>query len=523
MAMLLSIAFFGCRPYTARDSVDAPLETPSAFARGPEAAPGATPEETPEATPDRWWEAFGDSTISALVERALSGNFGIRRAFARIAQAAALEAQAAAGHWPHVSGGFDVSRSRSRMFIGGPLGRVDRTTNQFNLGLQASYELDLWGRVGSLRDAAELEVRAGRLDLEAAAMTLTAEVVETYLRLVEQRAQERLLLQQVEVGERFLELTEIRFGQGLAAAVDVYQQRRLIAANLAEEPLVRSRAEVLENQLAALLGTAPGQEDFLTESNLPPLPPLPPLGVPADLLHQRPDLSAIVLRIQAADHRVAAAVASRFPTVRLTASTGFLARDIVKLFEGFIYSLAGGITGILIDGGQMKAEVERTKAVVDELLALYGETLIMALGEVEDALVQERRQTEHLAAAKRQLAISRATLRESRLRYSDGLTDFLPVLTALQTVQQLERNVLTARRQALSHRVQLSRALGGSWTRDLTRPATPDKDEDDMGRDDPATEPPARRGIRLRLKPSDGLDLTGARPKSEEAHEPGEQ
>ncbi|MEC9072711.1 MAG: TolC family protein, partial [Myxococcota bacterium] len=162
-------------------------------------------------------------------------------------------------------------------------------------------------------------------------------------------------------------------------------------------------------------------------------------------------------------HRVGVAIADRFPALRIGGSTGFQDRDISELFTNWVWSLAANVVAPLFEGGRRAAEVERTRAVLEERLHQYGGVVLRALGEVEDALSGERRQKEHLSALSTQLDDARATLEEARRRYVAGLVDYLPVLTALQSVQQVERQAVSARRQCLSFRVQLSRALGGAW------------------------------------------------------------
>jgi outer membrane protein TolC len=204
---------------------------------------------------------------------------------------------------------------------------------------------------------------------------------------------------------------------------------------------------------------------------LPELPPIPSTGLPANLLLRRPDLRAASLRVAAADHRVASAVADRLPALRLTASSGWQSfTPAEKLFDSTLWTIAGNVAAPLIDGGRRRAEVDRTKAVVDELLHEYSEAFLGAVQEVEDALVSEREQRKHLAALGDQVRFSGRALGEAQLRYVTGLSDYLPVLAALQTLQEAERLQLTARRDLVGFRIQLYRALGGTWTNELDRP-----------------------------------------------------
>ncbi|MHC4798944.1 MAG: TolC family protein, partial [Planctomycetota bacterium] len=155
----------------------------------------------------------------------------------------------------------------------------------------------------------------------------------------------------------------------------------------------------------------------------------------------------------------------------LTGGIGYDADDFANLFNDWFVNLAGNLTAPLFDGFRRAAEVDRTKAVVEERLAAYRLTVLTAIKEVEDALVQERKQAEHITALAEQLEDARNSWREAARRYQRGLSDYLPVLTGLERTQLLRRNLITARRDLLFFRVNLYRALGGNWTKDLERPA----------------------------------------------------
>lgn len=200
---------------------------------------------------------------------------------------------------------------------------------------------------------------------------------------------------------------------------------------------------------------------------LPELPPLPEAGLPADMLASRPDVRAAQARLAAADYRVAAAVADRLPSLSLTGSAGYSAVRSQDLWNSQAWSMAASALAPVFDAGRRAAEVSRTKAKVDEALALYTQTILTAFREVEDALVQERKQREYVESVREQLDLATSTLREARERYSNGLSDYLPVLAAVQSHHQIERELVSARRQLISFRIQLYRSLGGSWPRDL--------------------------------------------------------
>ncbi|NJK88227.1 MAG: efflux transporter outer membrane subunit [Myxococcales bacterium] len=409
---------------------------------------------------ERWWESFNDPRLTTFVDAALSNNLDLVAAAARLEQARAILRGARAGYFPQVNGTAAGSRSRTNFNLGS--GPIAFEQDSFSLQATASYEVDVWGRVAHAAKAANRQFQATREDLRSAAMTVVAQVAATYFEIVEQRATLTLLEEQLEASRTYLELVELRFDQGVSSGLDVFQQRQQLAGTLAAIPPVKARLETLETTLSVLLARPPRSVD-VDEGVLPALPPSPPLGIPATLVQQRPDVRAAELRVVAQDHQLGSAIADRFPRVNLDASLGFRAFDLADLFQQFVWSLGASITGAIFDGGRRNAEVDRNRAILLERLADYGRTILTALEEVEAAIVNEAQQKELIDALELQLDAARSALQEARLRYANGLTDYLPVLTALTQVQELERRLLSAERQMLAFRIQLYRALGGSW------------------------------------------------------------
>jgi NodT family efflux transporter outer membrane factor (OMF) lipoprotein len=475
--MALALWVTGCSLHDVQPDPPPPIAFPEAWS-------GSLGETE---VPDRWWEAFADPGLSALIDDALGGNLDIQRAWARLDQAWALSDAADAGWWPQINAEANVSRGRSYGF-----GGQAATSNRFSLRATATWEADIWGRVAALDSASEIDVQASRLDLSGAAMSLAGQVAGVWYELAGQRALSALLAAQIQTSRTFLELVELRFQQGIVSAVDVLQQRQQLASIESQLPLVDSRLAVLSNQLAVLTGRPPGSVLYSPPDVLPEPPPQPTAGVPADLLTRRPDVRSAQLRVVSADHRTAAAIADRLPTLRLSAYIGFESTDISDLFERWVWGIAGGLLGPVFDGGRRAAEVERTRAVTRELWLAFGQVTLTAIREVEDALAQETHQVRYIAEIARRLEIAQATLREARNRYAQGLTDYLPVLTALTTVQGLEQSAVQARAQQLAFRIQLYRALGGSWMDDLAPPEAADASLEPTGDTDadPAAEGP---------------------------------
>jgi NodT family efflux transporter outer membrane factor (OMF) lipoprotein len=461
----------GCVPYAAvRDPLPPTLDLGAPRPRGGEEAP-AEAEANGTPTPDRWWTAFGDPALTEAVEEAVVENFQVRAAWARVRQADTLGAQADSQRWPQLTAQIEAGRRRIVLVL--PDAAREIENNTFSLSLPVSYEIDVLGRVDAQVQAAGYDFVAARDDVEALAMTVAANVVEAWISVIYQRALRRLLEQQLAASEVYRELLELRFAEGLGTALDVFQQRAQVEGLHAQIALTFAQESVAEQQLAVLLGRLPGAPIVPPDRvALPEVPASPGRGVPADLLVRRPDVRAARRRVEAADQRVAAAIADRFPRLTLTGSLGLSSPDLGTLFQSFVYSIVGSVLGPIFDGERREAIVQQHHAIVWERTEQLAQILVTAALEVESALVQERQQREHLAALEARVEASRNALAEARDRFAAGiLPEYLNVLTALTALHQAEQSLLQARRQLLSFRVQLYRALGGSWTADLQMPA----------------------------------------------------
>lgn len=421
-----------------------------------------------ETAHDPWWQGFGDPELDRLVDEALAGDFGIMAAWARLRQARALAVQAGAGRFPEVSleAGGAVARQRSPVDTGADT----RTIEDYSLGVASSYEIDLWGRIRSEREAARLSSAATREDVGVAAMTVAAGVAERWAGIISRRMQKRLLESQLENSRIYLELVELRFRKGMVGALDVLQQRQIVEEIRSQIPLVEAEEQLLMHELAVLMGRYPAAVIPIKRAEIPVPESLPPTGIPAGLLAARPDIRAAGFRLSAADWRVAAARANRLPAVRLTGVASYGAGDLDLIFDNWFLQLAGDLTAPLFDGGRRKAEVDFQRALADEDLWIYRSTVYGAVKEVEDALVSEQKRREHIRILETRLKTANSALDQAIERYRRGLSDYLPVLTQILASQGLERDIVLQRTRLLIDRISLYRALGGRWTNDLAEP-----------------------------------------------------
>mgnify|MGYP001420667211 CR=1 FL=1 len=417
--------------------------------------------------PEAWWTALNDPDLDALVQHGLTNNFSLRAAWDRLMQAEAVAARQGAALVPSVNA--EASAGRTRRETGSPSSTTYE--NEYGAALVASYELDVWGRVRALRDAAAIEAAATEFEVRTAAVSLSAEIALTWYSLVEQRAQAAVLRDQIATSEKGLDVLRSRFRSGRGGAVDVLQQEQLVETRRGDAETVAARIRVLENRLAVLIGEVPGTA-VPPRDTLPELPAVPATGVPLEVLHRRPDVARSLARVEAADRRVAAAVADRLPRLGLSAGLSSSAPEVDDVFSDWLASIAANLAGPVIDGGARRAEVARTEAARSEAINTYRQAMLEAFGETEDALVQEQRQRALLDSIDRQAALARQITQGLRDRFLGGNEDFLRILTAEVNRQSLDRQRLTARRQLIDYRIGLYRALAGGFPLERPAPAT---------------------------------------------------
>ncbi|MBL7185478.1 MAG: efflux transporter outer membrane subunit [Phycisphaerae bacterium] len=402
-----------------------------------------------------WWETFKDEDLDRLIESGLAASFGLRQYVARIEQATALARQAGARLYPSLDldAGYELQWD-GETESGESRDRQDAS----DLGFLFRWELDVWGRLSSLRRAENLTAQATIEDWLGARLLLSTAIAETYFEIQEQRRQFEVIRAQIEINESLHQLTSLRFGQGQSSIVDVLQQQAQLEATLARVPQTEARIGQLEYSLDVLLGQPPGKGNHVTSSQLGRPSPLPAVGIPALLLTRRPDLRAAQKRVLAFDYDVGVAVAEQLPTLAIGGSIDWKGDPS---FGNEITAVFAGLAGPLFDAGQRRSEVNLRKARLEEALAGYSQRYLSALFEVEAALLEERKSEERLVVVEQQLVTAQRLLTEARNRFSQGLTDYLPVFTSLAIVQNLERDVVSSRRSVLSARVGLHRALGG--------------------------------------------------------------
>jgi outer membrane protein, multidrug efflux system len=459
-SLCLTWVCVGCTSVPTNRTVSLPA-TPSAFKEisAPSIAIAAAPAETP--TRGAWWKAFADPVLHDLIERANTHNTSIALAAAKLAQARALLRTADASR----SLQLDLNAGASRQ--GGPLVNAAGSNGTLiSTTANLSYEVDLFGRLASGRDAASLDAQARQALLQSAQLLVQAEVAQTYLSLRGLDAERALMRETTAAYGQTLQISERRFQNGTISELDLMRVRSELTFVESETLLLDRRRAELEHALAVLVGEVASRFTLEAAPATMDLPlPVIPAGVPSTVLARRPDVAAAGRSMQAAQARVGVAHAAWFPTFTLTGSGGYASPVLADLFKMSMraWSLGALATLPLLDGGKREAGEANANAELDASLASYREQILVAFRDVEDQLSALRVLADNADVQSRAVAIASRTALLSGSRYRSGLSSQLDWLDAERTELRSRRQAVQVRSAQYVATVGLVRALGGGW------------------------------------------------------------
>ncbi|HKB82764.1 MAG TPA: efflux transporter outer membrane subunit [Burkholderiales bacterium] len=421
---------------------------------------------TAAALPATWWEVFGDTKLNELEDQAKVQSPNLRAAAARVMQARAIARVSEADFYPDVT--LDPGVSRDRYSENRPVQPnvpvVGYTANHFRLPLDASYEIDVWGRVRRAVESADARLEASADDYFTVLLTLQADIAQNYFALRSLDAERDVLRRAIEIRRQALELISVRYEGGIGSELDVTRAKTEVASAESESISVSRRRAEIEHAIAVLIGRPPA-EFGLAENPLNLAPPAIPAGLPSELLVRRPDVAQAERLLAARNAEIGVAKAAYFPSIRLTGALGFDSAELGDLLKsgsraGF---LGAGVSLPIFDGGRIKGNVDLAKAVYEENLAQYRGRVLGAFGEVEDALSGLRILAEQADAQARALASAQQTAEISTTRYEAGLVIFLEVVDAERTRLATQQLATQIDGQRLVASVGLIKALGGGW------------------------------------------------------------
>lgn len=420
---------------------------------------------------ERWWTTFNDTTLTAYVDEALAHNLDLAAAMARIETARAAVKLAQADLYPSVNLGVGAARTRSTAVGGNPLPEgFAVTTNDYRVALDASYEVDLWGKYRTATQAAREELLATRYAREAVQTMVAADVARTYFQLLATDAELAILNDTAKTREETVSLQRDRYQAGVIGEYDLAQAEAERAAVLADIATTRRAQGNLESALAVLVGRSPREvyaptlAHNATPASLVAVPAVPE-GLPSNLLERRPDIRQAERLLAAASLRIDRARADYFPSLTLTGSLGRESGALSHLFSGpaLIWGIAGNLLQPLIGLKAIEANVDAAKARREETVITYQQTVQAAFRETHDALVESSTTRDALAAqGTRRERLARA-LELADMRYRAGYSPYLEVLDAQRQLLQAQTQEILAARDARIASVDLAKALGGGW------------------------------------------------------------
>jgi len=459
---------------------------------------------SPASNPDpRWWNGFRDPTLTTLVSQAIAGNLDLQQAVLRVVESRQGEVSARAAGLPGLNatgsymrnqlgargllesaGAYDqLGRladqdsplnqyqaglgNRTSSTVGGALDRLTQPINLFQYGLDASWELDLFGRVRRSVEQARAQTEAQMEATNDALVMLESDVAQAYVQLRGAQALTASQQENVRTAQAAFDLTQRRQRQGLTTELDVEQARTQRADIERQLPGYERQAQQAINRLSVLTGQPPGALDAMLAppAPLPTTPQVVGVGVPSTLARRRPDIRQAEAQLHAATANVGVAVASFYPDISLTGSLGIRASDASYLtnWASHFYSFGPSVSLPIFQGGRLTANLRLARAQAAESMLRYRGTVLNALREVEDALVAYR--TDRAARDKLAETVKSGstTLYLARNRYEHGLSDFIQVLDAQRTLVGARQQLIQADVSLINDVVALYRALGGGW------------------------------------------------------------
>ena len=434
------------------------------------------PVDLPPATIDHlelshWWTEFDEPALDRLVDEALANNLDLRLAMARIDEARAQVTAASANLYPSLSLGVNASRSKVSEVGGIPIPRgVSAITNNYQLALNASYEIDLWGKYRTATQAAQNDLLATQYARETVRTAVAAQVAQTYFQLIAADAQLKLLQDTLALREQTVALQTDRAQAGVIGQYDLAQAKAERDAVVADIATAQRAVAQFESALAVVVGRSPREVFTPSVEREPSLDnllavPTVPAGLPSDVLERRPDVRQIEKQLAAASLRIDQARADYFPSLSLTGQLGTESIDLAKIASGpaLIWSIGAGLVQPLLNLKSIDANVETQTARREALVVTYQQTVQSAFKDAHDALAANQTTRAALAAQTTRKQNLQQAYELSDLRYRSGYSPYLEVLDAQRQLLQAQTLSILAARDVRLALVDLAKALGGGW------------------------------------------------------------
>ncbi len=411
-----------------------------------------------------WWQVFKDPTLQDLIRAALTNNYDLKQAVARVEQSRQLAVAARAPLFPQVGYSGEVGRGRNSVF-NVPAGLNGTTESSATLGLGATWEIDIWGRIRRLSEAARAQYLATEEARRGVVITLISDVATSYFQLIDLDQELQIQIQATNAFAGTYRIFNDKRINGVSSKLETDRAAAALANAASLIPQLELQIATTENQINVLLGRAPGAIPRGNSLSLTQMPPEIPAGLPSALLQRRPDVLASEQNLIAANANIGANFANFFPQIGLTTFLGKVSPELSAFTAGSAnaWNVGASMAGPIFQGGQIKAQWRAAKATFDQSKAAYEQNVITALQEVSNALISRQK----LADARvydSQAAIALASSVDlATQRYLNGKSSYFEVLEAQQELYPTQRTLVQAQANELISIVQLYRALGGGW------------------------------------------------------------
>ena len=455
--LTLTLALTGCA--VGPDYLRPDVDIPPAFKEAPGWKAAEPQDEIPRG---HWWEVYGDTDLNALASQVEISNQNVQQAAAQYRQALALLGGARAGYYPTLGTGLSDTRAQAAAAPNAKAAPAISDTTRFSLN--ASWEIDLWGRIGRGVEANEASARASQSDLQSALLSAQTTLVLTYLQLRVNDAQQQLLEQSIAAYGRSLQITHNRYEAGVAGRVDVAQAETQLKTVQAQRVDLSVQRANYEHAIAVLIGKPPAAFAIARNNALPALPVLP-VALPASLLERRPDIAAAERRMAAANAQIGVAQAAFFPALSFSGAGGYQNTSLSNLFTvpHRFWSIGPALALNLFDGGARTAQKESAIAAYDKTVATYRQTVLTAFQEVEDNLAALRHLAEEASIQQEAARSADEALSLTENQYQAGTVSYLNVVVAQAAALNAKRSSLDIAGKRLLANTVLLKALGGDW------------------------------------------------------------
>ncbi|MDE5602567.1 MAG: efflux transporter outer membrane subunit [Helicobacter sp.] len=423
-------------------------------------------ETTEDKISTTWWKDFGDPTLDLFVEEALENNYDLALAMARVSQARSSWSYARSDRYPNIQLQGEATRNKKN-----PAQGQLENYNNFSLSGIVSFELDLWGRARDADRKAYANLLSIKANQDTIKLSLIANIVESYFGILTLNNQIQISQNTLKAREENYQYRQKEFEVGQISEITMQQAKSEVASVRAQLQSLLKEQNAAQTALLILLGRDPEgifNVDIPTQPQALPNAPIIPIGLPSSILEQRPDIEAATQSLKAANFAIGIARSAYFPTISLTGLAGYVSPELDNLVNNSssTWNYGGNFVSNLLNLGRTNANINLAKAQYQEMLLTYGQTINKAFGEVRDSLFNYSISNERIQSLNEQVEALKRTLVLAQIRYEEGYTNYLEVLTTQSSLFAAELNQQSVKLENLSAAINLYKALGGGWNKE---------------------------------------------------------